>query len=77
MRYSRSTKNSKKGETKMLNKLASQMTPQTVKAIKIGAIAVAALAGAVVTGVVLYKMGLIGNGLEVVEDVVETAAQAA
>ena len=61
----------------MLNKLAEQMNPKTVKAIKIGAIAVAALAGALVTGVVLYKMGLIGSGVDIVEDVVETAAQAA
>jgi hypothetical protein len=61
----------------MLNKLAEKMNPKTAKAIKIGTIVVIALAGAVVTGVVLYKMGLIGNGLETVEELTETAAQAA
>lgn len=61
----------------MLNKLAEGMNPRTIKAIKIGAIVVAALAGAVVTGVVLYKMGLVGNGIEVTEELVTTAAEAA
>jgi high-affinity Fe2+/Pb2+ permease len=61
----------------MLDKLAGQMNPKTAKAIKIGTIAVAVVAGAVVTGVVLYKLGLVGNTAEAVEEIVETAAQAA
>jgi len=61
----------------MLNELAVKMDPKAIKVIKIGTIAVLALTGAVVAGVVLYKMGLIGNGVEFVEDVVETAASAA
>jgi len=76
MRYSRSTKNSKKGETKMLTKYVAQMNPKTIKAIKVGAVVVGAVTGAVVIGIVLYKFGLITNGTEVVEEVIE-AAQAA
>ena len=60
----------------MFNKLASSMSPKTVKMIKVSAIVVTAVAGAVVVGVVLYKAGMIGSTAEVAE-VVENAVQAA
>jgi len=61
----------------MLNKIASQMNPQTLKIVKISAVVVGVAAGAVVVGAVLYKAGLIGQTGEVLEEVIETAASAA
>ena len=61
----------------MLDKLAEGMNPKTAKAIKIAAIVAVALAGAIVAGVVLYKVGAFQEGVEVVEEITETAAQAA
>lgn len=61
----------------MLDKIAANMNPQTVKIVKISAIAVGVVAGAVVTGLLLYKFGVIGNTTDVLEEVMDTAAQAA
>jgi hypothetical protein len=60
----------------MLNKI-SQMNPQTIRNIKIGAAVVGAVAIATVVGVALYKAGYIGQGAEVIEEIVETAASTA
>jgi len=60
----------------MLEKLTAKMTPKTIATIKVGAVVVGAVAGAVVVGYVLYRLGYLPSGGEIVE-VADTAAQAA
>jgi len=61
----------------MLNKFASQMSPQAIRNVKIAAVVVGAVAGVMVVGVVLYKAGVIGTNPELLEEIVETAAASA
>jgi len=49
------------------------LSPKTLKVLKVSFVVVGIAAGAIVAGVILYKTGMLGSTDELVEELVETA----
>jgi len=57
----------------MFSKLSTNMSPEAIKALRIGTIVVGVVTGAVVAGYILYRLGYIPSGESVVEELGDVA----